>query len=110
MCILAKVDALWFWKKYQPRAPVVNKISVVTLLEGFCDLVSQSSPPIRLRIDHSAQVTEPPPSHTLNTNITFAELLRALKKLQRNKVVGLDGMKVEFILDAGELLHMPLQP
>jgi hypothetical protein len=31
-----------------------------------------------------------------------------LKKLQRNKVVGLDGMKAEFILDAGELPHMPL--
>jgi hypothetical protein len=31
-----------------------------------------------------------------------------LKKLQRNKVAGLDGMKVEFILDAEELLHMPL--
>ncbi len=31
-----------------------------------------------------------------------------LKKLQRNKAIGLDGMKVEFILDAGELLHMPL--
>ncbi len=31
-----------------------------------------------------------------------------MKKLQRNKVAGLDGMKVEFILDAGELLHMPL--
>jgi hypothetical protein len=31
-----------------------------------------------------------------------------LKKLQRNKVVGLDGMKVEFILDARELLNMPL--
>jgi len=31
-----------------------------------------------------------------------------LKKLQRNKAAGLDGMKVKFILDAGELLHMPL--
>jgi hypothetical protein len=31
-----------------------------------------------------------------------------LKKLQRNKAIGLDGMKAEFILDAGELLHMPL--
>jgi hypothetical protein len=53
-------------------------------------------------------VTKPPPSHTLNTNITFATLLQALKKLQKNKVAGLDGMKVEFILDVGELLHMPL--
>ncbi len=51
---------------------------------------------------------ESPPSHNLNADITFAELLQALKKLQRNKVAGLDGMKVEFILDAGELLHMPL--
>ncbi len=31
-----------------------------------------------------------------------------LKKLQRNKVANLDGMKAQFILDAGELLHMPL--
>jgi hypothetical protein len=53
-------------------------------------------------------VTKPPPSHTLNIDITFAELLHALKKLQKNKVADLDGMKVEFILDAGELLHMPL--
>jgi hypothetical protein len=31
-----------------------------------------------------------------------------LKNLQRNKAVGLDGMNVQFILDVGELLHMPL--
>jgi len=31
-----------------------------------------------------------------------------LKKLQKNKVAGLDGMKAKFILDVGELLHMPL--
>jgi hypothetical protein len=61
-----------------------------------------------LQIDHSAQVTKPPPSYTLNIDITLVELLQALKKLQRNKVARLDGMKAEFILDAGELLHMPL--
>ncbi len=31
-----------------------------------------------------------------------------LKTLQKNKAAGLDGMKVELILDVGELLHMPL--
>ncbi len=31
-----------------------------------------------------------------------------LKNLQRNKAASLDGMKAEFILDARELLHMPL--
>jgi len=45
-------------------------------------------------------MTEPPPSHTLNTNITLAKLFQALKKLQKNKAASLDGMKIEFILDA----------
>jgi len=53
-------------------------------------------------------VTESPPSHTLNTDITLIELLQALKKLQKKKAAGLDGMKAEFILDVGELLHVPL--
>jgi hypothetical protein len=75
MCTLAKVDALSFWKKYQPRAPIVNKISAITLLEGFRGLVSQSLPPIQLRTDHLAQVTKPPPSHILNTYITLTKLL-----------------------------------
>jgi hypothetical protein len=86
----------------------VDKISATTFLEGFRKLVGQSSPPIQLRIDHFAQVTKPPPSHTLNIDITFIELLQAFKKLQRNKAADLDGMKAEFILDARELLHMPL--
>ncbi len=86
----------------------MDKISAAALLEGFCGLVGQPSPPVRQRTDHSAQVTKPPPSHTLNTYITFVELFLALKKLQRNKAISLDGMKTEFILDAGELLHMPL--
>jgi hypothetical protein len=39
MCAFAKVDMFLFWKKYQPRALVVDKISVATLLEGFRGLV-----------------------------------------------------------------------
>jgi hypothetical protein len=86
----------------------VDKINATTFLEGFCRLVGHFSSPIQLRIDHSARIIEPPPSHTLNTDITLVELFQALKKLQRNKVVGLDGLKAKFILDAGELLPMPL--
>jgi len=51
---------------------------------------------------------EPPPSHTLDVDITLIKPLQALKKLQRNKAISLNGIKVEFILDAGELLHVPL--
>jgi hypothetical protein len=39
MCGFAKVDVLLFWKKYRPKALVVDKISAITLLEGFCGLV-----------------------------------------------------------------------
>jgi hypothetical protein len=108
MCTFTKVDALLFWKRYWPRAPIVDKISAATLLEGFHELVSQSSPSIQLRIDHSTQMIKPPPNHTLNTDITLVKLFRVLKKLQRNKAASLDGMKAEFILDVGKLLHMPL--
>jgi hypothetical protein len=47
-------------------------------------------------------------NHKLNTDITLVELFQALKKLTKKKVTNLDGMKAKFILDAGELLHMPL--
>ncbi len=86
----------------------MDKISAAALLEGFRGLVGQPPPLIQLQTNHLAQVTKRPPSHTLNVDITLAELLQALKKLQRNKAVGLDGMKVEFILDAAKLLHMSL--
>jgi hypothetical protein len=75
MCALAKVNAPLFWKKYRPKAPIMDKISAVMLLEGFSALVGQFPPPIQLRTDHSAQVTESPPSHTLNANITLAKIL-----------------------------------
>jgi hypothetical protein len=37
--MFAKVDVLSFWKKYQPKALVVDKINVTTLLESFHSLV-----------------------------------------------------------------------
>jgi hypothetical protein len=37
--VFAKVDALSFYKKYWPKAPIVDKISVATFLEGFHELV-----------------------------------------------------------------------
>jgi hypothetical protein len=40
MCALAKVDVFSFWKKYRPRAPIVDKISGASLLEGFSGLVA----------------------------------------------------------------------
>jgi hypothetical protein len=46
---------------------------------------------------------------TLNCDITLDEIAQAMKRLRHNKAAGLDGIKAEFLLDAGDMLHVPLQ-
>jgi hypothetical protein len=46
---------------------------------------------------------------TLNCDITLDEIAQAMRRLRRNKAAGLDGIKAEFLLDAGDMLHVPLQ-
>ncbi len=46
---------------------------------------------------------------TLNYDITLDEIAQAMRRLRRNKAAGLDGIKAEFLLDAGNMLHVPLQ-
>jgi hypothetical protein len=46
---------------------------------------------------------------TLNCDITLDEIAQVMKRLKRNKSAGLDGIKAEFLLDAGVMLHVPLQ-
>jgi len=68
-------------EKNRPRAPIVGKMNAAELLEGFRRLVGYFSPPVRLQIDHSTQLMGPPPSQTLNIDITLVELFQAMKKL-----------------------------
>jgi hypothetical protein len=44
----------------------------------------------------------------LNVDITLVEVQQAFKKLKRHKVVGIDGIKPEFLLDAAIALQQPL--
>ncbi len=46
---------------------------------------------------------------TLNCDITLDEIAQVMRRLKRNKSAGLDGIKTEFLLDAGNMLHVPLQ-
>jgi hypothetical protein len=46
--------------------------------------------------------------NTLNCDITLDEIAQVMRKLKRNKSAGLDGIKVEFLLDASDMLHVPL--
>jgi len=46
---------------------------------------------------------------TLNGDITLDEITQVMRRLKRNKSAGLDGIKAKFLLDAGNMLHVPLQ-
>jgi hypothetical protein len=46
---------------------------------------------------------------TLNCDITLDEIAQVMTRLKRNKFASLDGIKAEFLLDAGDMLHVPLQ-
>jgi hypothetical protein len=47
--------------------------------------------------------------NTLNCDITLDEIAQVMRRLKRNKSAGLDGIKTKFILDVGNMLHVPLQ-
>jgi hypothetical protein len=46
---------------------------------------------------------------TLNCEITLDEIAQVMSRLKHNKSAGLDGIKAEFLLDVGVMLHVPLQ-
>jgi hypothetical protein len=46
---------------------------------------------------------------TLNCDITLDEIAQVMMRLKCNKSAGLDGIKAKFLLDAGVMLHVPLQ-
>jgi hypothetical protein len=47
--------------------------------------------------------------NTLNCDITLNEITQVMRRLKSNKSAGLNGIKAEFLLDAGDMLHVPLQ-
>jgi hypothetical protein len=46
--------------------------------------------------------------NTLNYDITLDEIAQVMRRLKRNKSASLDGIKAKFLLDAGDMLHVPL--
>jgi len=46
---------------------------------------------------------------TLNCDIALDEIAQVMRRFKRNKSASLDGIKAEFLLDVGVMLHVPLQ-
>jgi hypothetical protein len=116
LCGLAKADPAAFWKRYHKHVEGVNGITSEALRDGFQQLLQ---PLAALATTGAvagaaikAQVVSFPPNgidcEQLNVDITLVEVQQVFKKLKRHKATGIDGIKLEFLLDAVVALQQPL--
>ncbi len=117
MCALAKIDPASFWRQYsktKEQSVAINKTDLVVgfqkLLEGQCP--SNTVGAHGSSIDHVVlNLSHPFASDacsTLNCDITLDEIAQVMRRLKCNKSASLDGIKAEFLLDVGDMLHVPL--
>ena len=128
LCELAYRNPQAFWKQYKKKESERSDISQQEWKEPFEALYKASEtsstsapqPPAEISTVNPIQTESPSPTPLppnpscdqpfdfLNADITREEVSAALKRLQRNKAAGVDGIKAEFILDALEMLLDPL--
>ncbi len=118
MCALAKTDPTNFWRQYskcKERSVVISKTDLVAgfqkLLEGQCPSNTSggqgsSTNQVVSSLSHPFASDD---CSTLNYDIALDEIAQVMRRLKRNRSAGLDGIKAEFLLDAGDMLHVPLQ-
>jgi hypothetical protein len=118
LCALVKTDPASFWRQYsksKERSVAISKADLVAgvqkLLEGQCPsniAGGQGSSTDQVVSNLSHPFTSDDCS-TLNYDITLDEIAQVMRRLKHKKSASLDGIKVEFLLDAGDMLHVPLQ-
>jgi len=118
LCALAKTNPVSFWKQYsknKERSVVINKADLITsfqkLLEGQCpnNRTGGQGSSIDQVVSSLSHPFANDDCSTLNCDIILYEITQVMKRLKRNKSVSLDSIKAEFLLDAGDMLHVPLQ-
>ncbi len=118
MCALAKTNPASFWRQYsksKERSVTISKVDLVVgfqkLLEGQCpsNTVGGQGSFIDQVVSSSSHPFASDDCSTLNCDITLDEITQMMRKLKRNKSAGLNGIKAEFLLDAGDMLHVPLK-
>jgi hypothetical protein len=117
LCALAKTDPTSFWRQYskiKERSIAISKADLVTsfqkLLEGQCPnnttgAHGSSTDQVVSSLSHPFTNDD---CSTLNCDITLDEIAQVMRRLKRNKSAGLDGIKAKFLLDVGDMLHVPL--
>ena len=123
-CELASRNPQAFWRSYNERQAHKCEIPLQQWKTSFEDLYkapvsssgsSQTSsapnpvnPPQSPDLPSASLHTDTTASSLLNADITAQEVQDALKRLKRNKAAGVDGIKAEYILDAQDMLLIPL--
>jgi len=113
----SKIDPASFWRQYskcKERSVVISKANLVVgfqkLLEGQCpsniaEGKGSSTYEVVSSLSHPFASDD---CNTLNCDITLGEIAQVMRRLKRNKSAGLDGIKAKFLLDASNMLHVPL--
>jgi hypothetical protein len=101
---MAKIDPAGFWRRYRAQKEVAHSIGREVLRQGFTVLMGLPSSPLDPIIPAPASDMD---GCTLSQDIQLYEIADAIKKLKWGKATGLDGMKVEFVIDGCDtLLHI----
>ena len=85
-----------------------GKAHAAQQINSEATMVNPIQPQCPLPMPASQSASPSPTSDSLNADITHEEVEAALKRLKRNKMAGVDGIKAEFILDAASILLTPL--
>jgi len=117
LCALTKTDPASFWRQYSKSKERFVALSKANLVVGFQKLLEGQCPSNTTGGQGSStnQVV-PSLSHpfasddynTLNYDITLDEITQVMRRLKHNKFAGLDGIKAQFLLNASNMLHVPL--
>jgi hypothetical protein len=116
LCGLVKANPAAFWKRYRKHAKGVNGITSEAFRDGFQQLLQPLAAPAIVGVVADAaiqaQVVSFPTNDIdckqLNVDITLVEVQQVFKKLKRHKAAGIDGIKLEFLLDVAVTLQQPL--
>jgi hypothetical protein len=117
LCALTKTDPTSFWRQFSKSKEQSVAISKADLIVGFQKLLEARCPNNTTGGQgNSTDRVVPSLSHpfanddcsTLNCDIALDEIAQVMRRLKCNKSAGLDGIKAEFLLDAGDMLHVPL--
>jgi hypothetical protein len=106
LCKMAKANPAGFWRRYRAQKEAAHGIKREALWQGFAALLVPPSSPPDLIVPAPASDVD---GCTLSQDIQLCEIVDAIKTLKRGKAAGLDGVKVEFVIDGCDALLRILQ-